>query len=193
MVMPPRSQIEADRALESSLRSQLDRYGDLASVAPGVQIYSQNGTVTLSGSVPSTRERDMIVSLVRNTGGVVAVNYQLQLGYPPTGAIGGPIRVYTTPPDYVVNSAPIIIASGNLTLSVQGTTLSDRNLGQRVADRIRSDPNLAPLPSTINICVSTGRVYLRGTVDTEEQHLAIVSLVQHTYGVNAVYDQLMVR
>jgi len=193
MVVRPRSQVEEDRALEESLRSQMNRYGDLASAAPGVQIYAQNGTVTLTGTVPSTRERDMIDSLVKNTSGVVAVNDQLQVGYPPTGAIQGPVRVYTTPPDYIVNSAPIIVACGNLTLSLQGTTLADRNLGQRVADRIRSDPNLTPLASTINISVSNGRVYLRGTVDTEEQHLGIVSLVQHTYGVNAVYDQLLVR
>jgi osmotically-inducible protein OsmY len=193
MVIPPQSQIEADRGLENSLRSQLNRYGDLAGAAPGVQIYAQNGTVTLTGTVPSTRDRDMIDSLVKNTSGVVAVNDQLMIGYPPTGVVQGPVRVYTTPPDYVVNSAPIIVASGNLTLTVQGTTLADRNLGQRVADRIRSDPNLTPLGSTINISVSDGRVYLRGTVDTEEQHLAIVSLVQHTYGVNAVYDQLLVR
>ena len=193
MVVPARSQVEADRALENSLRGQLNRYGDLASVAPGVQIYSQNGTVTLTGTVPSVRERDMIESLVRDTGGVVAVNDQLQVGYPPTGSVGGPVRVYTAPPDYVVTSAPLVLSSGSLTLAVQGTTLSDRNLGQRVADRIRSDPNLTSLPSTINLSVSDGRVYLRGTVDTEEQHLAIISLVQHTYGVTAVYDQLLVR
>lgn len=31
------------------------------------------------------------------------------------------------------------------------------------------------------------------TVDTEEQQLSIISMVQHTYGVTAVYDQLVVR
>lgn len=193
MVVPPPTQAQADRALENSLRTELNRYGDLASAAPSVGIFAQGGTVTLTGTVPGTRERDMIDSLVRDTAGVVAVNDQLQVNYPPTGAVGAPVRVYTSPPDYVVNSAPIIVSSGNLTLTVQGMTLADRNLGQRVADRIRSDPNLTPLASTVNLSVSDGRVYLRGTVDTEEQHLAMVSLVQHTYGVSAVYDQLLLR
>ena len=188
MVLPG-NQVAADRALDNSLRAQLNRYGDLASIAPNVNIYSQSGTVTLTGTVPSPRERDMIESLVRNTSGVVAVNDQLQVNYPPTG----PARVYTTPPDYVVNTAPVIVSSGSLTLTVQGTTLADRNLGQRVADRIRADAVVAPLASNISISVSDGRVYLRGTVDSEEQHLSIVSVVQHTYGVNAVYDQLVVR
>lgn len=193
MVVPPQSQIQADRALEDSLRGQIDRYGDLASTAGNIHIFSQNGTVTLTGTVPNAKDRDMIDSLVRDSRGVAGVNDELQIAYPPTGVVGAPARVYTTPPDYVVNSAPIVIASGNLTLTVQGTTLGDRNLGQRVAERIRSDPNLGPLASNINISVSDGRVYLHGTVDTEEQHLDLVSLVQHTYGVNAVYDQLMVR
>jgi len=195
MVVPgtPQSQLEADRALENSLRAQFNRYGDLANASPNVQIYAQSGTVTLTGTVPSPRERDMIESLVRNNPGVVAVNDQLQVNYPPTGAIGGSARVYTTPPDYVVSTTPALVYSGNLTLSIQGTTLTDRNLGHRVADRLRADPVVAPLASTISISVSDGRVYLRGTVDTEQQHLSIVSIVQHTYGVTAVYDQLVVR
>jgi osmotically-inducible protein OsmY len=195
MVVPGtrKSQIEADRDLENSIRSQMNRYGDLGTTTPGVGIYAQNGTVTLNGTVPSQREREMIESLVRNTSGVVAVNDQLQVGYPPTGAVNGAARVYATPPDYVIGSAPAIVYSGNLNLTVQATTLADRNLGQRIVDRLRADTVLAPLSSTISISVSDGRAYLRGTVDTEEQHLSIVSIVQHTYGVNAVYDQLVVR
>ena len=101
MVVPgmPRSQIEADRDLENDLRGQLNRYGDLATTTPNVQIYAQSGTVTLSGTCPSQRERDMIESLVRNQPGVVAVNDQMQVGYPPTGYVNSTARVYNTPPD----------------------------------------------------------------------------------------------
>jgi hypothetical protein len=40
MVVPgmPKSQIEADRDLENNLRSQLNRYGDLATTTPNVQL-----------------------------------------------------------------------------------------------------------------------------------------------------------
>jgi hypothetical protein len=135
----------------------------------------------------------MIESLVRNQSGVVAVNDQLEVGYAPTGAVNAPVRVYTTPPEYVVGSAPAIVYSGQLNLTVQASTLADRNLGQRLVDRLRSDAALGPLASNISLSVNDSRVYLRGTVDTEEQHLGIVSVVQHTYGVQAVYDQLTVR
>lgn len=196
MVVPSRSrsQIEADRALENNLRTQLSRYGDLATTTPDVQFYAQNGSVTLYGTVPSQREQAMIESLVRNTPGVTVVKDEMKVGYPPTGVVSGPARVYTTPPDYVVSQAPAIVYSGNnLNLTLQATTLADRNLGQRIIDRLRADPNLPALSSAINISVSAGTLYLRGTVDTEAQHLSIVSTVQHTYGVSAVYDQLLVR
>jgi osmotically-inducible protein OsmY len=190
---PPKSQFEADRDLEDNIRSQISRYGDLATTTPDVHVYCQNGTVTLSGTVPSTRERDMIESLVRNQSGVVAVNDQLQVGYPPTGAVTGPARVYPAPPNVVVTPGPAIVYSGNVNLTVQATTAADRSLGQRIVDRLRADRSIEPLPSIINASIADGRVYLRGTVDTEAQHLAIVSLVQHTFGVTAVYDQLAVR
>jgi osmotically-inducible protein OsmY len=195
MVVPgmPKTQIEVDRDLENALRSQLNRYGDLATTTPNVQIYAQSGTVTLSGTVPSQRERDMIDSLVRDQTGVVAVNDQLQIAYPPTGVVNSPVRVYTTAPQYVVNSAPAIVYSGNFNMTVQAVSVGDRNLGERVVQRLRSDPVLAQLSSNLSISVSDGRVYLRGTVDTEEQHLSTVSVVQHTYGVTTVYDQLTVR
>jgi osmotically-inducible protein OsmY len=76
---------------------------------------------------------------------------------------------------------------------VQAATPADNALASRIVDRLRVDTHLAPLASTISVIVDNGRVYLRGTVDSEEQHLSIVSVVQHTYGVNAVYDQLTVR
>jgi osmotically-inducible protein OsmY len=135
----------------------------------------------------------MIESLVRNTSGVVAVNDQLSVAYPPIGAVGIAPRVYTTPPDYVVATSPAIVYQGNVSFTVEATTVADRNLGARIVDRLRADSNLAPLSTAINVSISDGRVYLRGTVDTEAQHLAIVSVVQHTYGVAAVYDQLVVR
>jgi osmotically-inducible protein OsmY len=195
MVVPgtPKTQLDADRELESNLRTQINRYGDLSTTTPDLHIYSQNGTVTLTGNVPSQRERDMIESLVRNQKGVVAVNDQLTVGYTPTGAVSGVPRVYSTPPDYAVAPAPALLYSGRFNVTVQATTESDRNLGQRTVDRLRNDPNLQSLTSAINMAINNGQVYLRGTVDTEQQRLEIVSMVQHTYGVSAVYDQLLVR
>lgn len=73
---------EADRALAASVRDQFNRYGDLSALANNVQIIAQNGTVTLTGAVPTENDRQMIEAMVRKTPGVLAVNDQLQVGTP---------------------------------------------------------------------------------------------------------------
>jgi osmotically-inducible protein OsmY len=74
---------EADRALAASVRQQFARYGDLSALANNVQITAQNGTIVLTGTVPTENERQMIEAMVRNTPGVLSVNDQLQVSAPP--------------------------------------------------------------------------------------------------------------
>src|SRR5215471_706373 len=97
----------ANRALETTVRAEINRYGDLAAATPDVRIHALNGVVTLSGSVPSDRERQMLDDVVRNTSGVVAVNDQLQVPYPPTGVVTP--RVYATPAPVVSSPTPIVV------------------------------------------------------------------------------------
>jgi osmotically-inducible protein OsmY len=94
----------ADVALENSLRTQLDNYGQLGASTSNVQISSHDGTVTLKGTIPNEKDRQMVDALVRNTSGVVALNDDMQVAYPPTGF--GP-RVYPATPAYPT-PAPII-------------------------------------------------------------------------------------
>jgi len=183
----------ADLSLETSLRDQLNRYGELASAAPNVQITARNGLVTLTGSVPSERDRQMIEAMVRNTAGVASLNDQLQVTYSPTGSYNQPPRVYAaqpSPPDVV--NAPAV-ATGSLNLRFQGVTDSDRLLGERIADALRTDTALPTLVPTVNVSVAEGRVTLRGLVQSEAQRRAIISAVQRVSGVTAVYDDLQLR
>ena len=96
------------------------------------------------------------------------------MGYPPTGRIAGP------PP-------------GDINLHVQGLSAPDRALAQRILDGLRTDRNLGTMPPTVNINVSGGRVILTGTVQNEQQRLAIVSTVQRAAGLENVDDQLQVQ
>src|SRR5215475_5291400 len=149
-----------DRALETTLRSELNRYGDLSSVAPNIQISAQNGTVTLTGPVPSERERQMMDALIRNTPGVVAVNDQTQLTYPPTSTYGRPARIYTAPAIGVLPPNQTIPAE-NVSLKVQPTTSADRSLADRLADRLRTEAPLTTLPETVTATVTGTVVYLQ--------------------------------
>ncbi len=81
----PDGRTAADRALETSLRAELNGYGNLAATDPNIRFYARDGAVTVSGPVRSERDRQMIDAMVRNTPGVFSVNDQLQVAYPPTG------------------------------------------------------------------------------------------------------------
>jgi BON domain-containing protein len=89
--------VDPDQTLERRLRFELDSRPDLATTSPHVLISVQNGTVTLSGAVPSERTRQEIDAIVRNTSGVAMVNDQLQPPYAPTGSYGRPARIYASP------------------------------------------------------------------------------------------------
>src|SRR4051812_18378105 len=72
-------QRRADLDLANSVRDQFYQYGYLGDAARNVNISASSGTVTLAGSVPTQKDREMIEALVRNTRGVAAVNDQLQV------------------------------------------------------------------------------------------------------------------
>ena len=186
----------ADVALETNLRADLNRFGPLANASPDVGIYSQNGTVTLTGTVPSEKDRQMIDALVRNSSGVVAVNDQMQVAYPPTSTYGTPPQVYAPPPAPaapVVTTPPIITPAQPLDYHIVGSTASDRELCDRIVDQFRRESVSPVWLQPVNVTVTDGNVYLQGRVESASEHEAILSAVQRTPGVRSVYDQLQVR
>jgi osmotically-inducible protein OsmY len=142
----------------------------------------------------------MIDALVRNTSGVTSVNDQLQESFAPTGTYNQPARVYAVPPATqaappppVTVPAPVTSADTAAGTTVQATTQSDRFLAQDIVNSLRSDGLEPIIPRTVSIIVTDGRVDLRGTVESEREHQAIVDCVRRTPGVNIVYDGLQVR
>jgi osmotically-inducible protein OsmY len=99
---PPRyyGMVDLDQTLEQQLRAKLDSHPDLAASSSDVLISAQNGTVTLSGAVPSEQSRQEIIAIVRNAGGMAAINDQLVVPstYTPTGGSSRLPRVYVSPP-----------------------------------------------------------------------------------------------
>ncbi len=178
----------ADHALETSLRAELNRYGDLGSANPTIQLYANNGVVTLSGPVRSERDRQMIDTLVRNTPGVSGINDQLRVLYPPTGAVTAP---------YTPGGAPVYPAP-TVTPSVPGprieaAKLADQAVANRISDELRRESVPADALQNVAIRVDNGAAYIQGYVSNQQQRQAIDDAVQHASGVTVVYDQIQVR
>ncbi|HSU54504.1 MAG TPA: BON domain-containing protein [Candidatus Dormibacteraeota bacterium] len=189
------AQARSDSVLEGQVREQLGNYGRLGTAAQNVRINCQNGQATLSGSVPTRQERDMIDTVVRNTPGILSVNDQMQItggGYA-TGATGSyepSSRVYSTTEP---SQAAVQATTGEMfSLHVQGLTPGDRNLAQRIIEGLQTDTTLATVIPRVNINVAQGQVSLRGNVQSEEQRRIIENAVRHAAGVPVVEDQLRV-
>jgi osmotically-inducible protein OsmY len=190
----------ADRSLEESVRYQIGRYGELAAVAPDVQITCRDGTVTLSGSIPNERDKQMMDACVRNTSGVLSVDNQLAVIYPPTSTYNQstvytpappPTTVYAAPPPPVVRTGPIEIDT--LNVHVQASTEADRDCAQRVIETVRADPAFANQSPTVTVTINGGRAFIYGTADNRPQRRAIVNAVKRVPGVVEVRDDIRLR
>ena len=184
----PDARTAADHALETSLRAELNRYGDLGHANPDVQVYASNGTVTLRGPVRNDRDRQMIDTLVRNTPGVANVNDQLQPMYPPTGPV--------TPPPYS-SSAPVypppVVSTPGWTPRVEAGTAGDEPLVERIREELRVEAVPPDALQNVTIQANHGAAYVRGSVATQQERQAIDTALQHVPGVTAVYDQLQLQ
>jgi len=177
---------DADRALIATIRNALNQNPAVSTAVRNLYLDSRNGTVTLTGTVPTEQDRQFIDNVVRNTAGVYEVNDQTQVTIQPTGANDS--RVYSTPPDVNLASPGTIF-----NLHVQGLDEPDRSTAQRILQELRTDTILPSLLPMVNITVSGGRVILEGNVQNERQRRAIETAVQRAVGGRNVTDRLQVR
>jgi hyperosmotically inducible periplasmic protein len=184
---------DADRALVSRIQQSLSSYGSLATTASQLNISSQSGAVTVSGQVPTQQDRDMIDAVVRNTTGVSSVNDEMRV-LNATGQTES--RLY--PNSYGSGSGAAASAVNAPTpgeifsLHVDNLNQVDRTLAQRIIDGLREDSTLQGLIPKVDISVAGGKVFLRGTVQSEQQRQVIGDIVQRSVR-GPINNELQVR
>lgn len=194
----------ADRALESNLRAEMSRYGDLAMNSPNVRFDAREGNVTIAGTVRTEREREMLTGMVRNTIGVGAVHDELRVLYPPTGSAAPAIvyqqapsapaaPVYSVAPPVTPSGTVVVVPSGYPNLRIAAAAPADEVVARRVGERLVADGVSPAWLQNVTIRVTGENAYLQGSVDGAPIRQAVVSSVSHAKGVKAVYDQLQVR
>jgi osmotically-inducible protein OsmY len=194
----------ADRSLEESVRYQISRYGELAAAAPDVQITCRDGAVTLSGSVPNERDKEMMEACVRNTSGVLSVDNRLAVIYPATGTYNQSTVYTPAPPSSQTTiyaapqpAAPAVstgpVGLDTLNVQVEASTEADRDCAQRVMETVRADPVFSSETPTVTVSLNGGRAYIYGTADSRAQRRAIVEAVKRVPGVVEVRDDIRIR
>lgn len=71
---------QADRALNQRIRQALGNDSTLAATASTIQLESDNGDVTLHGSVATDEQKSTIVNTISQVSGVKKIHDQLKVG-----------------------------------------------------------------------------------------------------------------
>ena len=175
---------EGDRALESQLQQSLHN-SSLSQIASGVSVSARNGTVTLSGSVPTESDRQAVDTLVRNTTGVTSVMDQLQISST-AGSSGQTAYTYGT------QQQPGAYNYQQQSTQPQSTTDTDRELVDKVQNALRSNTSSSWLAQSVNVSAQNGAVTLTGTIPNDQQRQVVDNVVRNVNGVSSVYDQLQI-
>jgi hypothetical protein len=185
---------DLDRGLESSLRAAVhDRH---------VHVHVHNGIVDIDGRVQTEADRARIESLVRQTPGVVAVKDELHVILPsPGAAVSVPLAVpvYTAPAPVVVASTTIVSRPPPLIipeyprLTIQPGSGEDQSIAVRIARQLQVDGLPVSIVDNVTATVQGGIASVTGAVETQADHLALLTALERAGGVRAIYDQVRVR
>jgi osmotically-inducible protein OsmY len=130
-----------------------------------IAVSSENGVVTLEGSVGSEAERDLAVQLSRNTDGVESVQNRL--------TVLGTQKAEAS----MVDKAATAVGNTFLTGKVKAALMSSK--GMEGAD--------------VNVSSEQGTVTLTGTVTSKQQENHVLEVVNNVQSVEKVISKLQIQ
>jgi len=183
-----------DHGLESSLRAAIhDKH---------VHVHVHRGIVDLDGRVQTEADRARVEALVRQTPGVVAVKDDLHVSLPsPAASVAVPssIPIYASPPPVIVAPGAVVTTPAPLLVpeyprvTVQAWSDTDKPTAVRIARQLQLDAMPVSVVDNVSITVQGGDVSLKGAVDTQAGHQALLTAIERAGGVHAIYDQVRIR
>jgi len=202
-----------DKSVASQVKQSLSADPALASIAPNIDVKANNGTITLSGTVPSEQEKQRIETLAQSTSGVSRVENQLEVSLTPTSESAGQTsRIYSnstaqasvpstpnqpnneilSPTSDRPNTTNRVFGGDSFKVNVVGGNQADQTLAQQITSSLQTDPAITSLGSGVKIALENGKATLTGTVMNEDAKNRIESAIQQIKGVTSVDNQLQV-
>lgn len=169
----------ADVRLAQAVRSQLDASADTKGAASRVVIEAKDGTVTLTGSVDTPRDKALVEQTVAGTNGVKSVVNQVTVNMP----------VLPVPDEPFEEQAVRREAASN------GERIGPSSEDARIYHAIRRQlvKNETTPKRAIFVDVEDGDVTLRGTIFTGAARDDAVAFAKKVEGVKAVRDLLVIN
>jgi osmotically-inducible protein OsmY len=210
---------EADGQLISKVQQAMNKDASLVPLTSSIQITAQNGTVTLSGTVPTEQDKQRLEMAAKSAPEVVSVNNQIQVSSQSTPAPtesssvnpsgtgqNQPLsptsqstssRIYTesqrTSPLPATDSSASTSDADSFSQKIQGISESDRDLAKQLGQQLKADSSMATMMSDVKIDLSDGKATLRGHVSSEDEKSKIEDAVKQVSGVNSVDNQIQVN
>ena len=206
---------ESDRQLVSKVQRTMNNDTSLVPLASNIQITAQNGTVTLSGTVPTEQDKQKLEMAAKSAPDVVSVNNQIQVSSqsapapsesssvtPSSTGQNQPLsptsqstssRIYTesqrtSPLPTTDSSQP-----DSFSQKIQGITQSDRELVNQISQQLKADSSMPGMMENVRIDISDGKATLRGHVSSQDEKSKIEDAVKQVSGVNSVDNQIQVN
>lgn len=193
-------QSQSDNTIVTQVRQSLQQDPEIAPIVPNIQISANNGTIDLNGTVQSEQQKRQIYSIVRNAGGVVAVNNQLQVSS--TGQNGmeggaqngnqGSEQGATTgqaPQSNNPQANPSTAPSGQ---SSEGTLNPTSTSTNSPAQIYENATNSAGTPGTLNPTSDTNsapRLYQEPGNTTGNSSTNVLNPTSRTNGTSEIYEK----
>lgn len=174
---------ETDRNLNNRIRTGLKADSSLSDASQTVSFSSDNGTVTLNGTVATEKEKKDLESRLRGMAGVNRVENNLQIA-PRTSSS-------TSSSNSPLTSPSALRTSGGMA-NGQALTESDRNLNTQIWSAFKTDPSLRDVTSGVSIRTDDGVVALNGSVATEQEKAELESRIERMTGVKEVENNLQI-
>ena len=210
---------DSDRQLISKVQRAMNNDTSLIPLSSSIEITAQNGTVTLSGTVPTEQDKQRMEMAAKSAPDVVSVNNQIQVSSqstlaptesssvtPSSTGQNQPLsptsqstssRIYTesqrTSPLPATDSSATSTELDSFSQKIQGISESDRDLAKQLGQQLKADSSMATMMSDVKIDISDGKATLRGHVSSDDDKSKIEDAVKQVSGVTSVDNQIQVN
>lgn len=166
----------SDPGITTAVKSKLA--ADDTVKAYQIDVDTQGGVVTLTGTVPTSAARDRALEVARGTDGVTRVEDRLT------------VNAANTVDERAQQQASDAAAKAGDTAAGAGAALTDAGITAAVKTRLLADPDVAGLK--IDVDTREKVVTLTGTVSTAAQKTEAGNIARDTTGVASVVNNLRV-
>jgi osmotically-inducible protein OsmY len=193
---PAYPQVASDAAVTAAVKTRLTK--DRVARNVSIDVDTNGGVVTLSGTVPTEGDRTRIGNLVARTTGVARVQNDLTVSGAPAATSGkGQTKIVIkddTPKIKIKNDLPKVKVKvkDDTTPKVKkgAHVVTDASITGEVKTRLLKDK--VARDSHLDVDTRNGVVTITGTVPTAADKARIGRIVEHTTGVKRVANNLTV-